>query len=73
MNKRWGSFLGNKKIILNSKLIHASKDCIDYVIAHELCHVKYKNHNKRFFDFLKSKMPDWEKRKDRLEIRNFVT
>ena len=67
MNKRWGSFLGDKKIILNPRLIHASKDCIDYVIAHELCHVKYKGHDKRFFRFLKSKMPDWEKRKDRLE------
>jgi len=67
MNKRWGSFLGNKKIILNPKLINASKDCIDYVIAHELCHVKYKGHDKRFYRFLKSKVPDWEKRKDRLE------
>jgi predicted metal-dependent hydrolase len=67
MNKRWGSFMGNKKIILNPRLISASKECIDYVITHELCHMRYKNHNKAFFRHLKSRMPDWEKRKDRLE------
>lgn len=67
MNKRWGSFTGNKRIILNPRLISTSKDCIDYVITHELCHMRYKNHNKVFFGYLKSKMPDWEKRKDRLE------
>lgn len=69
MSKRWGSFLGDKKIILNPKLIQASKDCIDYVMTHELCHVKQKGHDKRFFRFLKSKMPDWERRKDQLEVR----
>jgi len=67
MNKRWGSFIGNKRIILNPRLICASKDCIDYVLTHELCHMRYKHHNKAFFTHLKSKMPDWEKRKDKLE------
>ena len=67
MKKRWGSFTGNKRIILNPQLISASKECIDYVITHELCHMKYKNHDKVFFRYLKSKMPDWQKRKDRLE------
>ena len=67
MNKRWGSFIGKRRIILNPRLISASKECIDYVITHELCHMRYKNHNKLFYGYLKSKMPDWEKRKDRLE------
>jgi len=67
MNKRWGSFLKYKKIILNPQLIHTSKECIDYVIAHELCHMKYKKHDKRFFDLLQSKVHDWEKKKDQLE------
>jgi predicted metal-dependent hydrolase len=67
MQKRWGSFLENGKVVLNPKLIHTSKDCIDYVIVHELCHVKYKNHNKFFYTFLKKKYPKWEKVKDKLE------
>jgi predicted metal-dependent hydrolase len=67
MKKRWGSFLNKEKIILNPKLIHTSKECIDYVIVHELCHLKYKNHDKRFFTFLGEKYPKWEKVKEKLE------
>lgn len=67
MQKRWGSFLENGKVVLNPKLIHTSRDCIDYVIVHELCHVKYKNHNKLFYTFLKKKYPKWEKVKEKLE------
>lgn len=69
MNKRWGSFVRGRSIILNPLLIHTSKDCIDYVITHELCHVKYRNHTKVFFKLLKSKCPDWEKIKEKLEMR----
>lgn len=68
MVKRWGSFLGTKKIYLNSELIKAPTICIDYVITHELCHMKHKNHSKAFFNLLKSKLPDWEKIKERLEL-----
>jgi len=68
MKKRWGSFLKQDKIFLNSKLIHTSKDCIDYVIVHELCHMKYKNHDKRFYGLLKQKYPKWEKVKEKLEM-----
>ena len=68
MKKRWGSFLNKNKIFLNPKLVHVSKDCIDYVIVHELCHLKYKNHDKRFFTLFNKKFPKWKKIKDRLEI-----
>lgn len=68
MKKRWGSFLSKEKILLNPKLIHVSKDCIDYVIVHELCHMRYKNHDKKFFAFLEEKYPKWEKTKEKLEI-----
>lgn len=67
MKRRWGSFLKQDKIFLNPKLIHTSKDCIDYVIVHELCHMRYKNHDKRFYNLLEQKYPKWEKVKDKLE------
>lgn len=67
MKKRWGSFLNKEKIFLNPKLIHTPKDCIDYVIVHELCHLKYKNHNANFWQFLDKKYPKWEKVKEKLE------
>lgn len=69
MSKRWGSFLSNKKIILNPKLIQASKECIDYVITHELCHMKHKNHNAKFYKALKNKISNWEEVKEKLESR----
>jgi predicted metal-dependent hydrolase len=68
MPKRWGSFVGNKRIILNPKLIYAARECIDYVIIHELCHVRYKDHGKEFFSFLGKKYPGWRKIKDKLEL-----
>ena len=72
MKKRWGSFLNNTKILLNPKLIQTSVDCIDYVIIHELCHLKYKNHDKRFFNLLENKYPKWNKTKDKLELFNII-
>ena len=67
MKRRWGSFLKNNRIVLNPKLMHAPKACILYVITHELCHMKYKNHDNRFWKHLNDKYPRWEKVKDRLE------
>jgi len=69
MKKRWGSFLKNKQIILNPKLIQASTDCIDYVIAHELCHMKHNKHNRQFYSLLNSKYPAWEDIKEKLELK----
>lgn len=69
MDRRWGSFVRGKSIILNPLLIRASKDCIDYVITHELCHIKYRNHNKQFYALLSKKYPGWEVVKEKLEIR----
>lgn len=68
MKKRWGSFIGNGQIVLNPKLIHASEDCIDYVIIHELCHMIYRNHGKDFYSLLEKKCPGWQKVKDKLEM-----
>ena len=68
MKTRWGSCNYNNKIILNLELIKKSSLCIKYVITHELCHLKYYNHGKPFFDLLTMIMPDWKKRKTKLEF-----
>jgi len=68
MKKRWGSFINQEKIILNPKLIHTPKECIDYVITHELCHLEHKNHSTNFFKLLDEKYPKWEKAKEKLEV-----
>jgi predicted metal-dependent hydrolase len=56
-----------RKLILNRLLIRASVEAIDYVITHELCHMRYSNHGQAFFQLLDSVMPDWQGRKLKLE------
>jgi predicted metal-dependent hydrolase len=68
MRCRWGSLSANGTLTLNTDLIRAPRECIDYVVIHELSHLKYKNHALEFYRFLDKAMPDWEKRKHKLEI-----
>lgn len=67
MPTRWGSCSPSGRITLNSELVKAPKACIEYVTIHELCHLIYPNHNKKFYRLLSMLMPDWEKWKERLE------
>jgi predicted metal-dependent hydrolase len=67
MKKRWGSCTARGVINLNIELIKAPSHCIDYVVVHELCHLKYPDHGKKFYALLARVMPDWEMRKKRLE------
>lgn len=67
MHKRWGSCTRAHRIILNAELIKAPPQCIDYVVVHELCHLRIHGHNKAFFQLLTACMPDWQTRKRRLE------
>ena len=67
LRQRWGSMTPGGKLILNRVLIRASVDAIEYVITHELCHMRHNHHGPAFFDLLDRVMPDWEKRKLKLE------
>lgn len=63
MKTRWGSCNHNKAYInLNLKLLEKSLKAIEYVILHELSHIKYPNHSKEFYDFLYKFMPDFRER-----------
>lgn len=70
MTSRWGSCQSKRGIItLNSKLIEAPRNCIEYVVLHEFVHFIHPNHSKNFYDFVAMLMPDWKKRKKELEKR----
>ena len=67
MKSCWGSCLVNKGIItLNRKLLMQPRECIEYVVVHELCHFIHPNHSKEFYKFMEQFMPDWKERKGRL-------
>lgn len=68
MKTRWGSCLPQKGIItLNTKLLGAPRNCIEYVVLHEFCHFIHPDHSKRFYAFVAMLMPDWKERKNVLE------
>jgi predicted metal-dependent hydrolase len=67
MRTRWGSLSKGGILTLNLALIRASKRCIEYVVCHELCHIRIPNHSEAFFELLAARMPDWKKRKLELE------
>lgn len=71
MPKRWGSAGSSGRIALNPELIHAPARCIDYVIVHEICHLRYPNHDRAFYRLLSTLMPDWQTMKQKLEQTEF--
>ncbi len=59
-NTAWGwSRPSTGRIMLNENLIYKPKQCLEYVILHELCHLDQANHGKLFADLLNKYMPDW--------------
>lgn len=67
MQTQWGSCPPNGRITLNPLLVKTPRECIDYVILHELCHIAEHNHSERFYRLLSQVMPKWEKTKSKLD------
>ena len=56
----WGSCSSKKNITINLELIKYSEQAIRYVILHEICHIKYMNHSKDFWNLVEKYMPDYK-------------
>lgn len=62
LKTRWGSATSNSAITINSKLLRAPKDVIDYVIIHELCHLKIRGHSSAYWNLVGIHMRDYEEK-----------
>lgn len=67
MEHQWGSCSPAGSINLNPALIRAPRHCIDYVLLHELCHLKEHNHSKKFYALLEKHNPNWVDTKAELD------
>jgi predicted metal-dependent hydrolase len=67
MKVQWGSCSPAGRITLNPNLVKAPRECIDYVLLHELCHLKHHNHSPKFYQSLDRHMPGWRILKQKLD------
>jgi len=65
---RWGSCSGKNSVNFSWKLIMADDEIIDYVVVHELAHIKQHNHSPKFWNIIESTIPDYRKQKEKLKI-----
>lgn len=70
MKKRWGSCSSRGKIAISYDLIRLDELYSDYVIAHELCHLKHHNHGSGYYKLLSEVFPDWKR--TRKELRKYL-
>lgn len=68
MVKRWGSCTAQQKIFLNWRIFLAPVTIVDYVLAHEVAHLKEMNHTHAYWETLRMLIPDYEERKEWLRI-----
>jgi predicted metal-dependent hydrolase len=61
---RWGSCSTRGTLSFNWRLVLAPFDVLDYVVVHELCHLREPNHSRRFWKLVEQRRPDWRAQRD---------
>ncbi|TSB47693.1 M48 family metallopeptidase [Alkalicoccobacillus porphyridii] len=67
-DQRWGSCTPSGKVLLNWRIFMAKPSIIDYVLAHELVHLKHMDHSPAFWETLRMLLPEFEIRKEWLRV-----
>ena len=60
MKSAWGSCTGNRNISINSRLAKKEEKLIEYVVLHEICHLKHMNHSKEFWKLVEKNMKEYK-------------
>lgn len=68
MKNKWASLSQNGRLTFNTELFEMEREFCDYVIVHELLHIKIPNHGKLFKSMMFAFLPDWEKYSERLKV-----
>ena len=69
LKERWG-IAKEGEIILNQNLLKAPQNMIDYIIIHELCHLRINNHSAKYWKLIRSFIPDYEEKIKWFEVNN---
>ena len=67
MKYAWGSCTSNRNIAINKKLARMDPEIINYVVLHEVCHLKYMDHSKAFWSLVEANMPSYKKYRKELK------
>ena len=67
--KRYGSCSGKNSLCFSYLLMRCPQNAIDYVVLHEIAHIKHKNHGRQFYSFIEKYMPDYKEREKLLKTR----
>ncbi|MDR1542429.1 MAG: M48 family metallopeptidase [Clostridiales bacterium] len=68
MSSRWGSCTSKtRRIRINTALAHCPKECLEYVIVHELAHLRENNHSPNFWKIVAKALPDYKLRQTKLK------
>lgn len=70
---RWGSCSANGGIRYTFRLVYAPVEVIEYVVVHELCHLKVRNHSKAFWREVEKALPDYQKKRAWLKAHAYLT
>ncbi len=64
--KRWGSCSYKNSTSFSHRVMLLPDDLIDYIVVHELSHIKEKNHSKNFYNVVEKYLPDYKEREKKL-------
>lgn len=68
MKNKWASLSQNGRLTFNTELLEMEREFCDYVIVHELLHMKVPNHGKLFKSLMFAFLPEWGKHSERLKV-----